>query len=242
MNLDPRSKLYTAMLLTALALLRNNPVGLLLTVFLALTAALITGFSIYSSGNMLPRLLKSILIIFLLQCLFNRSGPPLLSAADIVLVTEGGVITGLNFFLRMLILVFCTGLITTSSSRELIQGLVQLRVPYTLAMMTTLAVGFIPLLREEIGDAVTALRLRGINFRQIRLSKRIKTVSYLFAPLLADTIRQAQESAISLELRGFRRSGRRSSLLVLRLNHLDYLFMLSFTILSAAIWLFSGKA
>lgn len=225
MRLDPRVKLITVCLLTTLAVIKTDLVNLAEISLICLLFALLVKYPIISGLLKMKRLLATFLMIFLLQIMFSRSGVPLLSVGRVVLVTVTGLDLGIQFVLRMLILIFCAGILSTSHSRDLIQGLVQLKIPYVIAFMVTIAISYIPLLNKEIHDSVTALNLRGVNLKRIALGKKIRTFSYLFVPVIMHTLEQAQDLSISLEMRGFRLKRQRTSWKNLRMNAADILLL-----------------
>jgi len=110
-----------------------------------------------------------------------------------------------------------------STPREIIQGLIQWKVPYELAFMVSLAIRFIPILAQEAKDAYTAIQLRGIEISELTLKKRFKLYSYMFMPVLSGVIHKAKELSTSLEARAFRAYPERTSFMKLKLIRRDYL-------------------
>jgi energy-coupling factor transport system permease protein len=224
-RLDPRVKLMTVCMLTTLAVIKTNLVNMAGICLACLLLAWLVKYPIISGLLKMKRLLMTFLTIILLQMVFTRSGAPLLSVGQVVLVTTTGLDLGIQFVLRMLILIFCAGILSTSHSRDLIQGLVQLKIPYVIAFMVTISISYIPLLNKEIHDTVTALNLRGVNLKKIALGKKVRTFSYLFVPVIMHTLEQAQDLSISLEMRGFRLKKQRTSWQILRMNAADILML-----------------
>lgn len=164
-------------------------------------------------------------MILILQVVFTRQGQPLLSAGSFTLFYAAGIPLALQFLLRMLVIFLAAGMLATSDARSLIQGLIQLRVPYSIAFMTTIAIGSIPKLGEEVRDTAAALALRGVNWRKIGLRRQIQALSTLFVPLILKAMARAEDLAVSLDLRGFRLKKQRSSWLRLRLRKADWLVL-----------------
>ena len=225
MILDPRTKLLFVCLLTSLAVIKVDIVHLVITLIFTCLVAVLVKHKIIRSLIKMRRLLSSFLVIFILQCLFNKSGEPLILLGDYVLITHGGVEKGIQFILRMFIIILCAGILSTSNSREVIQGLIQLKIPYELAFMVTIAMSFIPMLGQEIRDTMTALNLRGVNLKKISLRKKIDTFTYLFFPIIMNSLEQTKGLSISLELRGFRQNKNRTSRMELMLYPKDILMM-----------------
>jgi energy-coupling factor transport system permease protein len=107
--------------------------------------------------------------------------------------------------------------------RRLVQGLVQMRLPYDFAFMTSIGVKFLPLLMEELKDTLTAIQLRGIDMRKLPIKERIEIISYVFTPVFAGALTKAKKLSLSVECRGFRAFDRRTSILTLKFTAIDYM-------------------
>jgi len=151
----------------------------------------------------------------------------------ISLITDMGLNRGIQTILRFLIIISSAAILTTSNSRDIIQGLIQWRVPFELAFMVSVAIRFLPLLREEVGDMFTAIQLRGVDLKKIPLVKRLRTYSYLLMPMISIVLLKSQDLSVAMEMRTFRAFPRRTSYKILRYNQADYLAIFS----GAAIFL-----
>lgn len=242
MKLDPRSRLVIVFSLSSLAVFVKS-ISLLLVV-LAVSIALVYS----SNGNFrLIKKAKHFIILFLgiavIQSIFSPEGDSLLHAGNIILLTTGGLEKGIRVILRMLIIIISASIMTGSSSREIIQGLIQWKVPYEIAFMVSLAIRFLPVLGEEARDVYTAIQLRGIEPARLPLKKRIKLYSYLLMPMLSGVIVKAREISTSMETRAFRVYPERTSYLKLELKKIDYtaiILSLLFLILILYLYLFKG--
>jgi energy-coupling factor transport system permease protein len=157
-----------------------------------------------------------------MQSIFVPSGSILFSVGRLSLITTGGLIKGVMMVLRMTIVLVSASIMTTSTSREIVQGFVQWKVPYEIAFMVSVAVRFLPMLTEEIRDTLTALQLRGVEIKRIPAGKRIRVYSYLFMPVILGTIVKSQELSTAMEMRAFRAYPKRTSYMVLKMNPRDY--------------------
>ncbi len=160
--------------------------------------------------------------IVILQSIFNRSGEVLLGTGDFIILTTGGVIKGIEFLLRISIIVFSATIVASSNYREVVQGLVQLRIPYEIAFMVSVGIRFLPLLKNEFADILTAIQLRGIELKKVPFKKRMRVYSYIFTPVIAGAVNKAQKLSIAMETRAFRAFPGRTSYLVLQLAIKDY--------------------
>ncbi|MCR3922185.1 MAG: energy-coupling factor transporter transmembrane protein EcfT [Firmicutes bacterium] len=229
-DLDPRAKLFFVLVISSLAVFLQNTFLLLLVFIVCLGAVAATGGSL---GNMLKKFRKFFgifIAVVLLQSIFTQQGQAILQLGDITLLTDFGLIRGMQTILRFLIIIASALVMTTSNSREIIQGLVQWKIPFEIAFMVSIAIRFLPLLREEATDMLTAIQLRGVNLKKIPLLKRIKMYSYLLLPLISSVMVKAQELSVAMEMRAFRAYPQRTSLRVLQLGRADYLVMVLCTL------------
>lgn len=229
-KLDPRTKLLIVLCLSTLAIGANTTIILFIVFLLALFTAFLFKIDLSRNFKKVKKLIYMLLLIALVQSIFTE-GQALVSIGKIKILTLEGLEKGAQFILRMAIIIFSAAIIGTSNSREIIQGLVQLKLPYDIAFMAAIGIRFLPMIREEIKDSLTAIQLRGVDIKNIPIKERINLYSYLFTPILVGTILKAERLSTAIEMRGFRAYDNRTSFLVLKLKKIDYLVMaLSVTI------------
>ncbi|MDD2421665.1 MAG: energy-coupling factor transporter transmembrane component T [Heliobacteriaceae bacterium] len=128
-------------------------------------------------------------------------------------VTLEGVSQGLLVALRLVWLVTVASLLTlTTSPIALTDGLERLLAPakavkvpvHELAMMTTIALRFVPTLLEETEKIMKAQTARGADFESRSLIRRVRSVVPLLVPLLFSAFRRAEELAMAMEARCYR--------------------------------------
>jgi energy-coupling factor transport system permease protein len=142
------------------------------------------------------------------------------------IVTSKGLVDSLSFVLRMGNIMLAVMLGTKHDSRDMIDGLAKLKIPYELAFMTGIALKFIPLFGQEFADRIKAVSLRGINIKKLKLSKKIKIYSHILVPAISGSIIKSRDIASSMETRGFRAYPDRTNLRVLKLKLADYIAMI----------------
>ncbi len=225
-SLDPRAKLVMVLVVSSLAVFTRD-VGILAFLFLlSLLASLWVGSDLGGLVKKTRRFFWIFIAMAVIQSVFVSGGTPLLSIGPLVLVTDVGLVRGIQIVLRFLIIVTSALVMTSSHSREIIQGLVQWRIPYELAFMVSVAIRFLPLLQEEMTDMLTAIQLRGVNLKKIPVPRRLKTYSYLLMPMIASVLMKSRDLSMAMEMRAFRAYPRRTSLRILILEPLDYAVMI----------------
>lgn len=163
-----------------------------------------------------------IVSLIFIQSIFIADGTSIIALGDITFLTIQGIIKGLQLVLRMLIIIISASIMGTNTSREIVQGLVQWRIPYEIAFMVSIAIRFLPMLTDEIRDVVIAIQLRGIELEKIPLRKRIKIYSYVLMPIVANTMVKARKLSTAMEMRGFGVNENRTSYHTLQMRRIDY--------------------
>ena len=224
-DIDPRTKLIQVLILSTLALIYNKLSLLSLILLAAIVIALLNKINLISILIRLKRLVKMIILIALIQSLLTKTGNPIFRIGNFTLLTDYGLIKSLEFILRLGIIIVSAAIITTSSSREIIQGLIQWHCPYEIAFMVSVAIRFLPIFREEMTDMITAIQLRGIDLHKVKFNKKIQVYKYILTPITINSVIKAKELAAAMEMRGFRAYPQRTSYMVLKMQAFDYIII-----------------
>ena len=235
-KLDPRVKLVLLLALSTSALAIKVPLTLLALLCIVLLILLIGNIKPQVIWIKLRGLLGLVLMLFLLQCLFSRSGEPFLAIYGFTLVTESGFQTAVLVCLRLLIVILSALMVATGESRDYLLALTQCKVPYEIAFMVLAALRFLPMLREEAQDILCAAQMRGLKVKKAGLKKQAGAYISIVIPVVAGAIRRAEQLSIAMEARGFRAMPRRTSMRRLRMRASDWIYFASFcAILAAAL-------
>lgn len=224
-KIDPRTKLIIVLCLSTLGIIVKDLLSLG-TILLA-TILISMWFQVDLGGSVkkLKRLIYVLVAIAVVQSVFSTDGNNLIAIGRFTILTTNGLRKGLEFILRMMIIVFSATLLTTSNSREIIQGFVQWGMPYEIAFMVAIGIRFLPILTDEIKDSLIAIQLRGIELDNIPMKKRIHLYSYIFTPIVVGTISKAEKLSTAIEMRGFRAYDNRTSYMTLKMSPLDYVML-----------------
>ena len=180
----------------------------------------------------LKRLWQIVFMVALLQSVFSPSGEVWLAIGPVVLLTSGGAVKGLIVLGRLAILILGGSLFTIYSARELLQGMIQLRLPYEIVYMISVGIRFVPLMGEELRDGLTALALRGVEVGVLKPRQRLKVYTYLLLPTVAGSLHNARFLAMSMEMRGFGAFPRRTSYFSLSFGYRDYILLAVVSVLT----------
>lgn len=220
--LDPRVKLIIVLSLSTTAVFIKDVYYLGGILLISITISILFNSPLLSLINKFKRMLWLIVSLIFIQSIFIADGTSIITLGDITFLTIQGIMKGLQLVLRMLIIIISASIMATNTSREIVQGLVQWRIPYEIAFMVSIAIRFLPMLTDEIRDVVIAIQLRGIELEKIPLRKRIKIYSYVLMPIVANTMVKARKLSTAMEMRGFGVNENRTSYHTLQMRRIDY--------------------
>ena len=233
-NLDPRIKLAATICLSVFILWVKPLIAFVIGSAL-FCVTIVNGISLRTIGQALKPLLFFIVLIFLVHALFNE-GEALVSIPHLGLsLSYTGLQQGFFVVWRFLCLIVAAILLTLTTLpsqmiaaiKYFLRPLKLLRIPVDdIAVMIMLALRLMPILLTEKERIETAQKARGYNLRQSGFIMRIKAFLSLASTILSGVFRRADELALAMEARNYRR-GERTSLVELRLTSPDY-FVLTF--------------
>ncbi len=221
-NLDPRTKLFLIVCLSSSAVLISHPAFLGGLFAVSLLLLLFFGVRPWGMFRKIRALLSMVVFIAVMQSIFTSTGQALVTVGNVGLITTGGLAAAGEFILRMLIIVASAGILSTSSSRQIIQGLVQWKMPYELAFMASMGIRFLPVFAEEFRNAKIAVQLRGVELKALSLRQKIEVTAGLFQPVVGGALIKSRAIAMSIEMRGFRTFTTRTSYRLLKATRWDY--------------------
>jgi energy-coupling factor transport system permease protein len=237
-GLDARAKILGIAALAVGLFLVDSMAGLLL---IAAAVVLLVAASRVPPGTFMGFLKPVAFIValtVLFQIFFSREGETLLRWGFLE-VHEGGISTGLFLALRILLLVSTAGLLTATTTpialadgiEDLLSPLKRLRFPaHELAMMTTIALRFIPTLHEEAQKITRAHAARGADFSAGGPVKRARELLPVLIPLTIGAFQRADELAEAMESRGYRGGNGRTRYRELRFRARDALALVAATL------------
>ncbi len=228
MKIDPRTKLVIVICLSSLALVYNTP-GQLLSVLAATVILLVIfNFNMAAIWGYLKPFFFLMLFLFLIQSIFSPGKEVLLAVGSVPLITAEGITAGASVVLRIIVVIAAAMLLTTFSSRDFILSLVQCKIPYELAFMVSISLRFLPILKDELINVVTAVQLRGVELKKVPWGRKLAMYRCLVLPVVFSALLKAQQLAVAMEARGFRAYPQRTYLRQLSFYWVDYAVMLVF--------------
>ncbi|MBU2055037.1 MAG: energy-coupling factor transporter transmembrane protein EcfT [Proteobacteria bacterium] len=246
-RLDPRVKIASVVALSLLILGATTPESALVSIFLA-AVVLSARLSLAQVAAALRPIAFFMALLFFVHLLFT-GGKPLLSLAPLpLMITREGLAQGISVTWQFAGLVLGGAILTmTTLPSDLVAGIERLLRPLAkvgvpsqeIALMVAMALRFMPMILEEYERIRMAQMARGADFRTGSLSQRVRAVAMLAVPLLLAAFRRADELALAMEARGYRR-GPRTQLRELKLAGRD---LAALAVMAAfALMLFGTRA
>ncbi|MGM9991564.1 MAG: energy-coupling factor transporter transmembrane component T family protein [Candidatus Bruticola sp.] len=240
-RLDPRTKLViVAMAMLAIFCL-DNPICLLsvglISLLLGMAAKLKVGFML--------RGLRLVWLFAFFSLVFNMflvPGDVCFSIAGWE-VTYQGIWRGLAMGLRLVILVLLTSILSlTTSPIMLTDGMEKLLSPgqylgiptHELAMVSTIALRFVPTLAQEMETIIKVQLARGASLDRGSLIQRARALLPIMIPLFVSAFRHAEDLAWAMEARCYRGGQGRTRLHELHLGLADVIAVMAI----AALFIF----
>lgn len=221
-HLDPRVKLWAALLGIVLCVGMQNIPALLL-VLAAINAALLASrVPVDRVRWVWARMFPITVLILLLQPWFAPSGAEWVALGPLRL-TAGGLLSAATFAVRANALAFAaaTPLLTTPPD-ALVRGLVRLGMPYTWGLTVSLTLRYLPTSYALFTTIRQAQEARGYTVGRGRLLERARS----FVPVLVATIiaslRLSDQLSMAMTVRGLGR-GPRTSLYDIHMTQADWL-------------------
>jgi energy-coupling factor transport system permease protein len=121
-----------------------------------------------------------------------------------LVLSVGGVLTGINFIGRLLVMVLASSMLTlTTPMDDFVLFLNQLRVPSEITFMITTALRFIPTLDKKRLLILEAQRARGAKINERGSLGRIMAYIPIMVPLFVNSILIAEDLAKGMLNRGY---------------------------------------
>ena len=212
-NLDPRTKLYFAIVITILSLCFNSIFPLLI-LFLSIVPLFFLGKIFTQWLNTLKGLFFLAIFIIVIDTLFMSFN------------------LGVAMSIRLFALISAFSLFfLTVHPDDFSQSLIQMKAPFAFAFALSLAIRFVPTLAQEAQNVREAQMVRGLELQKGNIIRKVKNFIPIIIPLIILSIQRAMIVAESLESRGFGATKKRTYLYPLKMKIKDFLVIGILTIL-----------
>jgi len=212
-RLDIRTKLFGFLTATVWCFLFQHPLYNLSLLCGMVVLTVLNKISFHKVWQMLCPLLPIFFILFLFTGMtypLDRFHSEIYKVAlfslneNWKLFSLGGILTGVNFICRLLIMVLGSMLLTlTTSLEEFMDLLNRLRVPGEISFMLTTAIRFIPTLDKKRIQILEAQKARGAKINDRGIIGNITSYLPIMVPLFINSILLAEDLAKGMLNRGY---------------------------------------
>jgi energy-coupling factor transport system permease protein len=160
-------------------------------------------------------------------------------------IYSDGLLRGAFFFLRIVLVVMLSTMLTISTStidinlglEWILHPLTFIKIPVAvISMMLSLTLRFIPTLVIETNKIMKAQASRGIDFQEGSLVEKVKQVVTLLVPMFFISFTRAEDLANAMEARGYIVGDKRTCIDQLKFRAKDYVsFVVVLLILASTI-------
>ena len=230
-SMDPRAKLIIAIVYMVAAVLAVDLVGVGILAAFTLLAIKCSRIPLVEVFNSIKPLLFILVFTIILNVFTVNEGTVYWQWGTFT-ISSGGFRHALIFTLRVGLMLFGASLLTlTTTTLELTDGIESLLAPFAriglpaheLAMMTSIALRFLPTFMDEGVKIVRAQESRGATFDEGGIVQRIKMLVPLLSPLFASAFRHADELSMAMESRCYHGGEGRTKTRSLKMGRNDYI-------------------
>lgn len=215
-KIDPRAKLVYLILFTMLIVYYSNPIILSLIFIMSIPMVFL--------GKVTDKWKISIrgaLFFIIFIFIFNFIGI-FWSTGSL----ENSIILSIAMSIRFLALIsIFSAFFLTTSPEDLMQSMIQMKVPYEYALTFNMSMRFVPTLSRELQIIIDAQKSRGLELEKGSIFQKVKKYIPILIPLIISSFRRAEMIADAMESRAFGASEKRTSLYTLTMGLKDYVFI-----------------
>jgi energy-coupling factor transport system permease protein len=223
-SLDPRTKLFTLVVLAAQTLLLESHWAIIASAFFALVGIVLSPISLRSAVQQARKVLWFVLFITITNTL-ARSGEVIFNIWGMYGTYEG-LVDGLQLSARIVLVLFLSYLFgQTTSTTELLDG-VETTLAYfrkqtgSSVALLSLTLNFVPLLIRSAHRIKKAQIARGADVDSSLLAQ-LRFASSAAVPLFVSAFRASQHLAEAMEVRGYNAAWHRTQFAALRFKQRD---------------------
>lgn len=217
--MDPRCKILLAFVYIIIVFFARSWLAFLPLIAMALSALFLSKVPPLA----VLKTMKAIFFLLIFAALMNLLFTPgeTIWQWGILTVTREGLVKSGMMFLRLLLLVGFSSLLTlTTSPLHLTHGMEALLRPaakiglpaHELSMMLSIGLRFIPILMEEMDIIIKAQRARGADMSHGPLAERLRSIVAVVVPLFISALKRAEDLAAAMEARGYQGGEGRTAL------------------------------
>ncbi len=199
---DPRIKIIILLTITTLFFFHLSITAMVL-LFLLLAGAGIGSLGFLKVLQPIKMILPIIIFVTILTPPFFKGGDPVLSIRDTIILSTVGIEQTLRLIFRFAGITLSFYIFfSTTSINYFILALSWFKLPYKAALIVTIALRYIPYMIVIYNNIRDAHKLRGDNYRNRKLWKKLNTIFPTLVSVLIQSIKSIPSLSMALELKG----------------------------------------
>ena len=212
-RLDAKAKFFSFLLLIMAVILAHSALEYVMITAIWIAMIAVSHCSLRPIFGSVQRMRWFFILVFLTNAFFFHADHPLWKWWIFTLSQEG-IAQGFQVIYRVILILVLSNLLTLTTPPLAITGAIQtmlrplklIRLPADdIAMILSVAIQFIPTLMEETESIKKAQISRGARLDSKRLTERARAMLPLVIPIFVAAFRHADELAMAMEARGYRR-------------------------------------
>lgn len=234
-KMDPRSKIIIMLLLMISIFIPSGITGYICIGIFICFVLFLSKLSIkYAFRSMKPMLFMMIFLL-VINVLVIKTGIPWIQWGWFSIYSDA-IYQTLYIVVRLLYMIIITTILTATTKpldltlgiEKLLKPLEKIKFPaHIIAMMTSIALRFIPTLIEETQRIMNAQASRGVDLDNGSLKEKLMAILSLIVPLFISAFDRADQLANAMEARGYNPNAQRTRYKVLKMSSLDYIGLIS---------------
>jgi len=241
MNLYSKFAIFAGFV--AVAMVFNNPFSQLPILLICLALCMAAGIKVKALLNTVKTVVSIFMILLVFSALiYNINSAHHEIAKQVYFVffktsfmtvslTSGGILMGLNFIIKMMIMILAANLFSqTTTVEEMLFGLNRIGLPYQIGLMLSISLRFIPTLTKEVEQIQQAQKSRGASTKRNKKGGKravVQGIIPLFVPMIVSSMRRSDTMAMSMTSRGYGFSNKRTQLFDIKFRFAQLLFCLA---------------
>ncbi|BDR59511.1 energy-coupling factor transporter transmembrane component T family protein [Xylocopilactobacillus apicola] len=243
-RLDPRGKMVFTILFIMVVFWANNLVTYACLLGFTLLVIRLSKISLSYFFAGMKSFIFLIVLVVVVQMFFTPGGKVYFHWG-LIWLTSSGLKSAFYMFLRLLININISTILTLTTSplliadsiESLLKPLKLLGVPtQVIGLMISIALRFIPTIADSAQKIINAQMSRGVDFNDSSLKKRILNIIPLLVPLLESNFKMAEDLAVAMESRGYIPEAKRTKYRIMRWHLADTASYIILGVITILTW------
>ncbi len=248
---DPRLKLFAIIALIVAVFLNTGFVGYLILTSWLIISIFLTRISVKMFLRNFRPVIFILIILFIINCFVIKGdniGEILSITKDypIFVISQKSIYESLYITFRIFLMINITTLLTatvkplhlTLAIEDLLFPLKLIKVPVAI-ISTIISISFrmIPTLLQESQRIKKAQSSRGVDYKNGKITEKIKSSISLIIPLLVSSFQKAEDLSYAMDARGYNAYAKRTRFHKFSINFMDIILFLFFISVAIIIYI-----